>query len=92
MAMNNLMLAMVHEMARRTKTELLPRHYEILEYTQRYYDKNGVGPLPPNIRRHTGATGEELKDLFPNGLHSVSIRNAMGRSDSALDSGRTGPT
>lgn len=71
MALDGLTLAMVHEMSRRTGTELTARHHELLEFAHRYHEFHRVGPLLPNIRRHTGATQEELEALFPFGLHSL---------------------
>jgi len=69
--MNNLVRTMVHEMARRTGTEVGPRHLDLLEFAHAYYEKNRVGPLIPNLRRNLGADKEEVDELFPNGLVSV---------------------
>ena len=71
MALDSLTLAMAHEMSRRTNTELTPRHYELLEFAHRYHEQHRVGPLLPNLRRHTGVTQGELEALFPFGLHSL---------------------
>lgn len=71
MSLDGLTLAMVQEMSRRSGTELTPRHYELIEFAHRYYERNRVGPLLPNLRRHTGATQEELEAIFPYGLHSL---------------------
>jgi cysteine desulfurase len=71
MTLDSLTLAMVHEMSRRTNTELAPRHFELLEFAHRYHEHHRVGPLLPNLRRYTGATQEELETLFPFGLHSL---------------------
>jgi len=71
MALDGLTLAMVHEMSRRSGTELTPRHIELVEFAHRYHERHRVGPLLPNLRRHTGATQEELQALFPFGLHSL---------------------
>jgi cysteine desulfurase len=71
MALDGLTLAMVNEMARRSGADLTSRHYELVEFTHRYYEQHRVGPLLPNLRRRTGATQEELEALFPFGLHSL---------------------
>ena len=71
MALDGLTLATVHEMSRRTGTELSPRHYDLAEFAHRYYRRHRVGPLLPNLRRNTGTTQAELDALFPFGLHSL---------------------
>ena len=71
--MNNYVKAMIHRMARLTGTILSDRHFTILEYTYQYYEKNKVGPLYLNLKKHVGATKEELNSLFPHGLVSVYI-------------------
>ncbi len=71
MSLDGLTLAMVHEMSRRSGTELTARHYELIEFTHRYHERHRVGPLLPNLRRHTATTHEELESLFPFGLHSL---------------------
>ena len=62
---------MIHRMARLTGTILTDRHFEILEYAYKYYDKNKVGPLYLNLKNHIGTTKVELNKLFPHGLVSV---------------------
>ncbi len=44
---------------------------DILKYAYDYYEKNRVGPLYQNIKKNTGATKEEIEQLFPHGLDSV---------------------
>ena len=44
---------------------------DILEYAFSYYEKNRVGPLYQNIKKNTGATKDEIEQLFPHGLDSV---------------------
>ncbi|MEN8184729.1 MAG: cysteine desulfurase family protein, partial [Myxococcota bacterium] len=70
-SLDGLTLAMVHEMSRRTGTDLTPRHYDLLEFTHRYHQRHRVGPLLPNLRRYTDTTQAELDELFPFGLHSL---------------------
>jgi len=62
---------MIMRMARATRTALTARHEAILEYAHAYYEKNKVGPLYYNFKRHIGATREEIDSLFPHGLNSI---------------------
>ncbi len=71
--MDNLASTMIHEMARRSGTEVTDEHWSILGYAYDYYKKNRVGPLYPNIRRHTGASKADIARLFPAGLSSVYV-------------------
>jgi cysteine desulfurase len=71
--MDNLVLTMIHQMARRTDTEVTARHLEILDYAHSYYAENRVGPLFPNLVRNVGASRDEIEGLFPNGIHSVYV-------------------
>ena len=58
-------------MSRVTNTILTDKHMQILEFTYSYYEKNRVGPLYQNIKKNTGATKEDIDQLFPHGLTSV---------------------
>ncbi len=58
-------------MSKVTGTVLNQTHYDILEFAYDYYQKNKVGPLYPNIKKFTGASKEEIDELFPHGLNSV---------------------
>ncbi len=69
--MDNYVKVLIHRMARASRTELTPRHEAILEYACQYYERNRVGPLYYNLKRHLGATREEINRLFPYGLNSV---------------------
>ena len=69
--MDNLTKANLRFMADQTGTGLTDRHWELLEYTYHYYQRNKVGPLYRNLAKHTGATKEELDALFPHGLNSL---------------------
>lgn len=69
--MNNRMKTYIHIMSRDTGTELTPKHYEILEFAYEYYHQHKVGPLYQNIKKHTGATKDDIGKLFPHGLNSV---------------------
>jgi cysteine desulfurase len=69
--MNNLSFTQIHDWSRRTGTVLTNRHYELLDYVHGFYEKHRVGPLFPNLKRHMGATKEEIETLFPNGLNSL---------------------
>ena len=62
--MNNLVLTMIHQMARRTDTEVTARHLEILDYAHAYHAKNRVGPLFPNLARNVGASRDEIEGLL----------------------------
>lgn len=69
--MNNLTLTQIHDWSRRTGTALTSRHYELLEYVHDFYERHRVGPLFPNLARHTAATKNEIEALFPHGLNSL---------------------
>lgn len=69
--MNNLLKAYIHRMSKVTGTTLNQTHYDILEFAHEYYLKNKVGPLYENIKKNTGASKEEIEELFPHGLNSV---------------------
>lgn len=69
--MDNLMTTLVHSMGRRTDTKLTEQHWEILEYVQKFYERNRVGPLYDNIKKNTGADKKTIEALFPSGLKSV---------------------
>lgn len=58
-------------MARLTNTTLTDKHMEILNYAHVYYEKNKVGPLFHNLKKHLGVTKEEINSLFPHGLSSI---------------------
>lgn len=69
--LNNYVKTFINQMARRTGTYLTERHKRILEFAYTYYEKNQVGPLYKNIERYTGASRQDIEELFPNGLNSV---------------------
>ncbi len=69
--LNNYVKTFINQMARRTGTPLTERHRTILEFAYGYYEKHRVGPLFSNIERYTGATREDIEELFPHGLNSV---------------------
>lgn len=69
--LNNYVKTFINQMSRRTGTFLTEKHKRILEFTYFYYEQNRVGPLYANIERYTGATKQDIEDLFPNGLNSV---------------------
>ncbi len=69
--MDNFTRTLVNRMARKTGTALTVEHTTILEYVWGHYAKYKVGPLFRNIRKHTGATREDIERLFPHGLGSV---------------------
>ncbi|MDR4504300.1 MAG: cysteine desulfurase [Candidatus Scalindua sp.] len=69
--MNNLVKTLINRMSRVTQTPLTQKHMDILEYAHNYYEKNRVGPLYLNLKKNTGATREEIENLFPHGLTSV---------------------
>ncbi|HEX2982249.1 MAG TPA: aminotransferase class V-fold PLP-dependent enzyme [Ignavibacteriales bacterium] len=69
--MNNLLKAYIHRMSKVTGTSLNETHYDILEFAYEYYQKNKVGPLYENIKKNTGASKEDIEELFPHGLNSV---------------------
>lgn len=69
--LNNYVKTFINQMARRTGTSLTEKHRTILEFAYSYYEKHRVGPLYANIERYTGATREDIEDLFPHGLNSV---------------------
>ena len=58
-------------MSKISGTTLTEKHMDILEYAFSYYEKNRVGPLYQSIKKNTGATREEIEQLFPHGLDSV---------------------
>ncbi|MCB0168363.1 MAG: aminotransferase class V-fold PLP-dependent enzyme [Anaerolineae bacterium] len=69
--MNNLVKTLINQMSITTGTVLTDEHFQVLEYTYSFYEKNRVGPLYQNIKRHTGVTKEAIEQLFPHGLNSV---------------------
>jgi len=69
--LNNYVKTFINQMARRTGTAVTERHRTILEFAYDYYEKHRVGPLYSNIERYTGATREDIEQLFPHGLNSV---------------------
>ena len=69
--MNNLIKTLINRMSKATGTVLSDEHLNILEYAYNYYEKNKVGPLYQNIKRHSGATRADIERLFPYGLNSV---------------------
>lgn len=69
--MDNFSKALINRMARKTGTTLTVEHMKILSYAWEYHAKHKVGPLFRNIRKHTGATKEDIERLFPHGLGSV---------------------
>ena len=69
--LNNYIKTFINQMARRTGTFLTEQHRRILAFAYNYYEKNHVGPLYTNIERYTGATRQDIEELFPNGLNSV---------------------
>lgn len=71
MSLSNYHLTQIGRLARLTKTDITDRHLEILEYTFRYYEKNKVGPLYLNLKKHLGLDRQELDRLFPHGLNSL---------------------
>ncbi|MCB0192796.1 MAG: cysteine desulfurase [Anaerolineae bacterium] len=69
--MNNLVKTLINRMSTATGTVLTDEHHRVLEYTYTFYEKNRVGPLYQNIKRHTGITRETIQQIFPHGLNSV---------------------
>ena len=69
--MDNLTLTQVHNWSRRTGTVLTERHYDLLAYVHGFHEAHRVGPLYPNLKRHRGASKEEISNLFPHGLNSL---------------------
>jgi len=69
--MNNYVKILINRMANLTDTALTGEHLKILEYAHEYYSKNKVGPLYRNLKRHTGATKQDIEKLFPHNLNSV---------------------
>lgn len=69
--LNNYVKTFINQMARRTGTAISEKHRTILEFAYDYYEKHRVGPLYSNIERYTGATREDIEQLFPHGLNSV---------------------
>lgn len=69
--LNNYVKTFINQMSRRTGTQITEKHKVILEYAYHYYEKNRVGPLYTNIEKFTGATREDIEQLFPHGLNSV---------------------
>ncbi len=69
--LNNYVKTFINQMARRTGTAVTERHRNVLEFAYDYYEKHRVGPLYSNIERYTGATREDIEQLFPHGLNSV---------------------
>ncbi|MCB9078547.1 MAG: aminotransferase class V-fold PLP-dependent enzyme [Anaerolineaceae bacterium] len=69
--MNNLVKTLINQMSITTGTALTDEHLRVLEYAYSFYEKNRVGPLYQNIKRHTGVTKETIEQLFPYGLNSV---------------------
>ena len=69
--LNNYIKTFIYQLARRTGTILTTRHWTVLEFTYKYYEKNQVGPLYDNIERNTGLTKTDIDALFPHGINSV---------------------
>ncbi|MBU1170640.1 MAG: cysteine desulfurase [Proteobacteria bacterium] len=69
--LNNYVKTFINQMSRRTGTNITEKHRTILEFAYAYYEKNRVGPLYTNIERFTGASREDIEELFPHGLNSV---------------------
>lgn len=69
--LNNYIKTFINQMSRRTGTVLTEKHKRILEFSYKYYEKNHVGPLYANIERYTGATREDIENIFPHGLNSI---------------------
>lgn len=69
--MNNLLRTYINRMSRLAGVSITRRHLDILEFTYDFYRKNRVGPLYQNLKKHIGATKEEIDAIFPNGLNSV---------------------
>lgn len=69
--MNNFIKTLIYRMSHVTGTKLTDRHIQILEYAYNYYQKNKVGPLYQNLKKHINANRDEIEKLFPQGLNSV---------------------
>lgn len=69
--LNNYVKTFINQMSRRTGTILTEKHKSILEFAYTYYEKHRVGPLYTNIERYTGASRQDIEQLFPHGLNSI---------------------